>query len=138
MIERLRSKLLIAVAIAVCVATAAAGAAKADPVNHGLPVTLTCGSTVLDTVTNGNGEFTPAHDTNSTRVFIPVQFGPVTDVFTDADGITTTTTEPLQPPKGSANPANRTILDCTFHADVHGPNGEHLVVDGGVKGYFAK
>jgi hypothetical protein len=29
----------------------------------------------------------------------------------------------------AASPANRTILDCTFHADVFGPNGEHLVDD---------
>jgi hypothetical protein len=124
--------------VALVSAAFVAGAASADPVNKGLPVTLTCGGSSISTVTNGNGQFTPAHDTNSTATFIPLQFGEVTDVFTDPEGHTTTNTEPPSPPKGSANPPNKTVLDCTFHADVHGPEGGHLVVDGEVTGYFAR
>jgi hypothetical protein len=135
MFRAMRLKFAVAAILALSVTALTVGTASADPLKR-VPVTLDCGSGPIDAVTNGNGEFTPAHDVASTGVFVPLQFGTVTDVFTDAEGNTTTTTEPPSPPKGSADPAGRAILDCTFHVDLHGPNGEHLVVDGEVTGFF--
>jgi hypothetical protein len=136
MFRATRLKLSLAATLALSVTALAAGTANADPLKR-LPVTLDCGGGSLHMVTNGSGEFTPAHDVDSNSVFIPLQFGTETDVFTDPAGNTTTTTNPPSPPKGSANPAGRTILDCTFHVDIRGPDGGHLVVDGEVTGFFS-
>jgi hypothetical protein len=136
MFRALRLKFALAAILALCVTAMTAGTASADPLK-GLPVTLDCGSGPISAVVNGNGEFTPAHDVDSTGVFVPLQFGPETDVFTDAEGTTTTTRNPARPPKGSANPPGRAILDCTYHVDITGPDGGHLVVDGEVTGFFS-
>ena len=135
MFRAMRLKFAVAAILALSVTALTAGTASADPLKA-LPVTLDCGSGPISTVANGNGAFTPAHDVNSTVVFIPLQFGPQTVVFTDPEGNTTTDSFPGFPPKGSADPSGRTILDCTFHVDVFGPDGEHLVVDGEVTGFF--
>lgn len=58
--------------------------ALADP--HGEVIALTCGSTTYQVVVSGNGEFTPAHDLNSTKVFVPHAFGPFTGTIRDASG----------------------------------------------------
>jgi hypothetical protein len=136
MFQSIRLRFVLAAAVAVAISAIATGTANADPLKR-LPVTLNCGGGAISAVVNGNGEFTPAHDTGSTGVFIPLQFGPQTVVFTDPAGNTTIDNFPASPPKGSAAPPGRIILDCTFHVDVTGPDGGHLVVDGQVTGFFS-
>src|SRR3954471_6139333 len=65
-------------AMAMAVATPASAAQNIIP--------LTCGSTTYQVATNGNGDWTPARDTNSTTVFHPVAFGEFNGTFTPADG----------------------------------------------------
>ena len=68
-------------------------AASADPVHakNALTVQAMCGTRTLTAVTNGNGEFTPAHVLGSTAVFVPTKFD-LTFTFTAA-GSTQTSTE---------------------------------------------
>jgi hypothetical protein len=70
-------RLLVIAAFGVLAAAALATTAGADPVNakNSFTVDATCpGSPPLTVVTNGNGEFTPAHVLGSTSVFIPTAF----------------------------------------------------------------
>lgn len=140
MLLALRLKAALPMVIGVIVAAIAVGSASADPsgAKNPLPVTLDCGSGLIDTVTNGIGGFVPTHDLDSTSVFIPVEFGAQSSVFTPPGG-------PPEPDssseifhKGSANPNGKTILDCTFHVDVTFPDGATLVVDGEVSGFFTQ
>ena len=52
----------------------------------GEPFSLTCGQTTYSVVVNGNGEWTPAQDTGSNRVFVPHQFGTFHGEVRDAQG----------------------------------------------------
>jgi hypothetical protein len=132
-VKRLRLGIL---TLAVLVAGAAAGMAAADPTNspRSTPVTVHCGTMSFDTVTNGNGNFAPAHDLNSTSVLVPVAFGGDSGVFTDPSGTPHPFTDPPSS-KGSAAPKGATLLDCSFHIDVTFPDGSSLVVDGTVTGF---
>ena len=67
-------------------------AASADPVHakNAFTVQATCGTRTLTAVTNGNGEFTPAHITGSTSVFVPTKFD-LTFTFTPAGSTQTFT-----------------------------------------------
>jgi hypothetical protein len=78
----------------------------------------------------------PAHDLNSTRVFIPLQFGAATGVFTAPDGTEFPVDDPPSPPKGSASSSGPTIVDCTYSIDTTFPDGSSLEVDGSVTGFF--
>lgn len=71
-----RGRLLAAGTAGVLLASAPATAAIADPSpDPGQAVTLTCAGQTYDIVlTRGNGEWTPAFDAASTRVFQPVGF----------------------------------------------------------------
>jgi hypothetical protein len=116
----------------------AAGPAGADPsgAKFSLPVTATCGGTTVDALVNGNGAWVPAHDLDSTGVFIPIQFGPATGVFIDPGGGVNPINDPASPPKGNASPPGRTIVTCTYSIDHTFPDGGHLTVNGSVTGYF--
>lgn len=139
MIRVLRLKFALGVVVALSMTALAAGPANADPLNakNASPITLNCGGGDIDAVTNGNGGFTPAHDVDGTGVFVPVLFGPQTGVFTDPEGNEFPFSDDTFVAKGSANPHGRTILDCTFHADLTFPDGATLVVDGEVTGFFS-
>src|SRR3954468_9724141 len=52
----------------------------------GFVLPLTCNGTTYMVVSNGNGDFTPARDTNSNLVFHPTSFGAFTGTFTPSDG----------------------------------------------------
>jgi hypothetical protein len=102
--------------VLVAVGTSISGPAVADPVNapeiESLP--LTCDGQTYQVVVNGNGAFTPAHDTDSTRMFIPTSFGEFTGTITDAQGeVIDSFTEPPMA-KGSSTKARSTSVDCTF------------------------
>lgn len=92
-------------AASICVAAPA----SADP--KGDTVALTCEGTTYMVVVNGNGMFTPAHDTGSNTTFIPVSFGEFTGTITDEDGeiIDSITDPPFT--KGAGKNAD---LDCSY------------------------
>jgi hypothetical protein len=71
-----------------------AGAASADPINakNATVITAICGTTQMQVVVNGNGEFTPAHVLGSTSVFIPTAFD-TTFSFTPTGGVTESETD---------------------------------------------
>jgi hypothetical protein len=140
MFRAIRPKFARAVILGLFVTAFAAGTASADPAGakSSLPVTANCGSGTINLVVNGNGNFTPALDLNSTNVFIPLQFGPSTGVFTDPTGTEFPISDPASPPKGSANPSGRTIVDCAYHINASFLDGSSLVVDGSVSGFFTR
>jgi hypothetical protein len=110
----------------------------ADP-RHGEQISLTCGGTTYSVVVNGNGEFTPAHDLASTRVFVPHAFGPFTGTIYDASGaVVATFTEPGSV-QGSGHQPND--VSCTFRisfvsdgSDPDVPAGDTFVGTGSVTG----
>ena len=65
---------------------------------------------------NGNGAFTPAHDTASTATFVPVSFGEFTFTVTDAQGnVVDQGTEPgIDKGKGNAAKGKKTLITCEF------------------------
>jgi hypothetical protein len=113
-----------------------AGAALADPGNapKSAPITIICGNTIYDAVANGNGNWTPAHDLNSTSVLIPVAFGVERDVFTDPSGNQTISFSPPRT-KGSANPHGAPLINCSYHLALSFPDGSSFVADGTVTGF---
>jgi len=138
MVNRLGLRFGIAAVLAITITALAAGTASADPVvpKKHTSVSLDCGNGVLSMVVNGNGRWAPAFDANSTQVFIGLQFGPQTGVFTDPDGNQTPLFFPASPPKGSANPPGVTILNCGFTIDQTFDDGSNFFLQGTVTGFF--
>lgn len=95
-------------------ATALAGAtAGADPKTPTIPVVCDNGQS-YEVVVNGNGQFTPAHDTSSTAVFIPVSFGTFTGSIRNTQGqVVDIFTEPGSE-KGQASKGLKDALSCTY------------------------
>ena len=61
-----------------------AGIAGADPKTGATQ--LSCGGTTYEVVVAGNGNWTPAHDTDSNVIFIPTWFGDFHGTVLDAEG----------------------------------------------------
>ncbi len=103
---------VVAAGIGALVATSlphAGSAAAGEP----FEATLVCDGVEYDVVGNGNGEFTPVRDKNSTLVFVPVAFGNFTGTVLDTEGIEVFTfTEPGVTNKGSGK--QRSTTPCTF------------------------
>lgn len=105
---------------------ALAQVASADPVNapNALPITIQCSNgQTYSAVTNGGGNapqqnYSPAHDLNSTAVLQPVAFSDVTfTLYINGNPVSQQT----QPPstKGNAGiPANATLLQCSYTAEM--------------------
>jgi hypothetical protein len=84
--------------------------AAADP--KGEPFPLTCGQQTYMVVVAGNGDWTPAHSTTDTTMFIPVSFGDFTGTVTDANGaVVDQFTEPGGEAKG---PGRNALMTCSF------------------------
>jgi hypothetical protein len=127
--------------VLVAFGTAVGGPAVADPVNapNAERIPLTCGDQTYDIVVNGNGDWSPAHDTASTRMFIPTSFGEFSITVTNADGkVVDSETDPPSI-KGSSDMARGTSVECTFAVEddvvdpVEGPL--HIAVSGSVNGF---
>lgn len=90
------------------------GGAGADP-QTGFTFPLVCDNgQTYDVTSNGNGEFTPAHDIESTTVFVPVAFGPFTGTVRNAqnqvvDSFTDPASAKGQSARGLADP-----VTCTY------------------------
>jgi hypothetical protein len=120
-----------------------ATSAVADPKN-GDAFDLTCGSTTYLVVGNGNGEWTPVHDTASHRVFVPTSFGSFSGTITDENGdFVDSFTEEGSTVKGSgARDRKGDIIGCTFEfteisdgSDPEFPAGYTLTGSGEVTGF---
>jgi hypothetical protein len=105
------------------------GTAHADP--PGETIALDCEGETFQVTVYGNGEFTPAHDLNSTLIGVPIAFGDFTGVFTPAGGGDPETF--IEPGGAKANvPRSRNLLiECTFSFTETSPEGT-LEVSGSV------
>jgi hypothetical protein len=125
------------VALVGALALAVAQTAAADPVNAkeaGL-FTAVCGSTQVDVVVNGNGDFTPAHVLGSSAVFVPTAID-LTFVFTPTGG--SSESEHFVATKPNT-PKNGKIVTCSLPAALNTvtfPDGT-FVASGTVTGFFA-
>jgi hypothetical protein len=117
---------LVSVAVAGLAAALAAGVATGAPVNapNIAAITLSCPSSSMSgVVTLVRGEWTPAHATDSNRVFIPIAFGEFTGVATDVDGNVLFTVDEPPLAKGSAVPENSKLVECTGVIELDFPGG---------------
>jgi hypothetical protein len=132
MLRRIALAAVVAVLAATAVQTAAADPANAKDAGF---FTAVCGSTQVSVVVNGNGDFTPAHDLNSTAVFVPT-FIDLTFVFTPTGG--SAQTEHFVGSKPNT-PKNGKIVTCSLPAGLNtftGPDGT-FVASGTVTGFYA-
>ena len=136
-----RARILTVVGTAAAIALpAASGTAWADP-RTGDVFTLTCAGTTYQVSGNGNGEFTPAHDLNSSKVFVPHAFQGFTGTIYDTSGnVFATFSDPSVQTQGSGKQKND--LSCTYTftevsdgSDPEGPPAGYTIVgSGGVTG----
>jgi hypothetical protein len=100
-------------AVAVGVLGSSMGAAGADPKGGGTH--LTCDGASYEVVVAGNGNWTPAHDTDSNTVFVPTWFGDFHGtVRDDAGNVVDEFFEEGDFPKGQSAKNKGDILECTF------------------------
>jgi hypothetical protein len=108
-------------------------AASADPIHakNATQIIAICGTHQVTVVVNGNGEFTPAHDVNSTSVFIPTSFE-LTFTFTPTGGTPMSDTDT----SAKAGPIKNTVT-CTIPLQTlfSGPEGM-ATIHGTVTGFF--
>ena len=125
---------LAAAGILVAVMLGNPGAASADP--KGQPVTITCNNDhTYEAVLFSNGEWSPALDTASTSVLIPLTIGPSHTVVTDAEGnVIQDVVDPVSV-KGNAVKGKATATSCTFL--IVGPTAEGgtFHIEGSVVGH---
>ncbi len=113
------SGLLVAGGLMLAAAAAAAAApANADPQKGELiPVDCDNGKSYTLAV-NGNGEFTPGHDVDSTSMLVPVAFGSFTGTLTDSQGnVVETFTDPGVG-KGQSGKNAKNTVTCTVEFSV--------------------
>src|SRR5690348_3029838 len=70
-----KTTLVLALGLGTLSAAGVAAPAGAAPEQEVIPIACNDGQT-YDVVVNGNGEFTPARDLDTTRVLVPHAFGP--------------------------------------------------------------
>lgn len=118
----------------------AGGTAAVAAPTKGFPVTITCGGTAYQTVVNGNGDFAPAHDTNSNSILVPVAFENFTGTIRDdAGNVVDTFTEAFVERKGQSAKNKTDVVDCVYTftevsdgSDPEFPAGWTFTGEGGV------
>lgn len=90
------------------------GTAGADPTKGEVfPISCDNGKS-YEVVSNGNGDFTPAHDVGSNATLVPVSFGAFTGTITDGNGnVVETFNEPAES-KGQSAKGLKNAVTCTF------------------------
>jgi len=126
-------RLALALVLAVWAAAAISPVAGADPTRakSSTLITADCGGQAITVSVNGNGEFTPAHDVNSTSVFVPTAFD-LTFTFTPTGG------SPEPETDTSSKPApieNTTTCDIPLQTLFAGPEGS-ATIEGSVTGFW--
>lgn len=108
----MNTKFLATGALALAIIGLSASTVGADP-KPLIAVQLNCGGEIFDVSVAGNGDWTPAHDLNSTLVGVPIAFGEFNGVFTPAVGEPEEFTEP---PFAKPNPpkTRNLLIDCTY------------------------
>jgi len=124
-------------AAATTLVATSAGVASADPANakNSLPLHIVCNNGHTYTaVSNGNGNFTPAHDLGSNAVLIPVSFGQITFTVKDAQGnvLDQETDPPASKGSSAKNPGATT--SCSFTGGATAPDGTSFTIVGTVVG----
>jgi hypothetical protein len=111
-------KLIVSTCLGVAAALSISAPASADPKGELIPLTCEGGATYWLAV-NGNGDFTPGHDVNSTAMLIPTSFGEFHGVITDDTGaVVDEFTDPATA-KGNSTKPRATSLSCTFDIVEH-------------------
>jgi hypothetical protein len=138
-----RSLTVAGLGVVLAVPTSFGGSAFADPKN-GDAFDLTCGSTTYQVLVNGQGNWTPAHDTHSNLVFVPHAFqGFSGTVYDPAGNVVDTFSDPGIETQGSGKQKND--MSCTFGfsyvSDGSNPDdppaGYTVSGSGGVSGQIA-
>jgi hypothetical protein len=126
-------RLLLAAACASVVAAIVLPVAGADPGNakNSSFITAVCAGHTVMVVVNGNGEFTPAHDVNSTAVFVPTAFN-TTFTFTPTGGVPMPETD-----TSAKNAPIKNTVTCAIPLQTlfSGPEGT-VTIQGTVTGFF--
>lgn len=108
------SKLASACALGLGSVALVAAPADADPKSEVIDLVCDNGSSYAIAV-NGNGEFTPGHDTGSTTVLVPTSFSGFHFVVTDAEGnVVYEEHDDSTATKGRADKQRGTSTTCTF------------------------
>ena len=126
-------RLALVLVLAVLTAAAVSPVAGADPANakNSTLITADCGGQAVMVLVNGNGEFTPAHDVNSTSVFVPTAFE-LTFTFTPTGGAP----EPETDMSSKAAPIADTVTcDIPLQTLFAGPEGM-TTIEGTVTGFW--
>lgn len=140
-IRTIARRLAAGLTIAILAAALGAGTAAAAPT--GAPgatsIALDCGGAgTFEAITNGNGDFTPAHDLNSHRVLIPVSIGPTTFTARDAEGnVLFEEADATVNAKGHGAPRGRALLECTFTLRFAIEDGATATVTGTATGFLS-
>lgn len=112
----------------------------ADPAKAkgAFPVTVTCDNGhTYSAVSNGNGNYTPAHDLDSTATLIPLSFGEATFTVYDANGVVVDSgTDPGTAKRGASVHNKNGTLHCTYTGGATFPDGSSFVVTGSVTGFI--
>ena len=127
-------RLFVALGCAAALAVVLVPFAGADPTNakNAELFTAVCGGQTLTVSVNGNGEFTPAHDVNSTRVFVPTAFN-ITFTFTPSDGSPAESETDTSAKKGPVK--NPVTCSLPLQTVFSGPEGT-ATIEGTVTGFW--
>jgi len=110
----MRTTTPVLVVLAAATVPLAAASAGADPKGDQFSLACDNGKTYAIAV-SGNGEFTPAHDTGSTTVFVPTSFHGSTFTVTDAAGnVVDQGTDDAVAVKGRSERPRATAVTCTY------------------------
>jgi hypothetical protein len=126
-------RLALALVLAVWAAAAISPVAGADPTQakRSTLITADCGGQAVTVSVNGNGEFSPAHDVDSTSVFVPTAFD-LTFTFTPTGGSPESETDTSSK---AAPIANTVTCDIPLQTLFTGPDGTGTI-EGTVTGFW--
>jgi len=120
----------VGVALAAALVAPFAGADPTNAKNSGL-IRAVCGGQTITVSVNGNGEFTPAHNTANTSVFIPTAFN-LTFTFTPPGGPSQSETDT----SAKAGPiTGTTTCNIPLQTLFSGPDGTGTI-QGTVTGFW--
>jgi hypothetical protein len=111
--KRALARTCLTAGLATGLAVAPAAASFGDPRSGDAPFELTCGNTTYMVVTNGNGEWTPAHDIDSNKVFVPHWFGVFHGEIHDAEGVLVDSFDD-GPAEAQGSGKQKNDISCTF------------------------
>jgi len=136
-----RSTLVLALLAPLATTMLVVAPAHADPVGAqgALPLTVTCDNgAVYDVISNGNGNWTPAHDLDSTSTLVPVSFGETTFTVTDASGtVLDSETTPAGTKGQSGKQVRGTAISCSYTGGGMDPeSGMVFTLSGTVEGFI--